>query len=436
MSENKKKVTKKKKAVKKNITVTPATVEDSTITAEEEGKMWADDKLNEAASKELKKKRTIRIAVIAVCAVAVLVLLLVGVGYALISHYYGLTKYVEDDDVSTMDIEEASALFSEDGDSYYRMVEETDEDGNVIGTAYETVNLDDLSDEERESIEASIAADLAEAEAAQSSAAEEIPIKSSGDVYNLLLVGVDLRAGSNWNGNSDTMILVSINSAKKTIYMTSFMRDLYANIPGVGAYKLNRAYALGGGPLLIQTLEDNYRISIDNYAWVDFYDMIDIIDLIGGLDIDISSDEVRVANNYIAEMASGVGLDANSYYISGSGTLHLNGMQTVAYARIRYVGNADFGRTQRQRDVLTKMFEKLKGMSLTEVNTFLNSALPYVTHNIPSDTVTNLILNVASYLNYDLVSQRVPFDGYYTYSGEMLVPDFEYTINMLQSTIY
>ncbi len=82
------------------------------------------------------------------------------------------------------------------------------------------------------------------------------------------------------------------------------------------------------------------------------------------------------------------------------------------------------------------MFEKLQNMSLTEVNTFLNSALPYVSHNLSSETVTALILNTSSYLNYSVVSQRVPFDGYYTFSGEMLVPDFEYTINMLRSTIY
>ena len=420
---------KKKKVAHKKKTVT-------TASAREQGKQWANDKLNQKNSKEMKKKRTIRIAVIAVCVVALLALIVAGVGYALINHYYGLTHYIADDDVSTLDLDEASALAADDDDSVYQYQEVTDENGNVIGSTYETINLDDLSDDERASVEESISADMSAADEAQSSIAAEIPVASSGDVYNLLLVGVDLRAGATWNGNSDSMILISINSAKKTIYMTSFMRDLYANIPGVGTYKLNHAYAVGGGPLLIQTIEDNYRISIDNYAVVDFYDMIDIIDCLGGLDIDVSTDEAAVANNYIKEMCTGIGLDPSSYYISGGGTLHLNGMQTVAYARIRYVGNADFGRTQRQRDVLTKMFEKLKAMSLTDVNTFLNSALPYVTHNIPTDTVTNLILNVSSYLNYAIVSQRVPYDGYYTYSGEMLVPDFEYTINTLHSTIY
>ncbi len=424
MSESKKKkVVHKKKA-------------NSTGSAKEQGRRWADEKIKRKNSKQAKKNRIIRIAVIAVCVIAVLALVIVGAAYAMINHYYGLTKYVEDDSISTLDIEAASSLFDEDNDSYYEQKDITDEDGNVVGTTYETVDVDILTEDELASMEESVAADISAADEIQSSIAEEVEVATSDDVYNLLLVGVDLRAGSTWNGNSDSMILVSINNTKKTIYMTSFMRDLYANIPGVGTYKLNRAFATGGGPLLVQTIEENYRIDIDNYAWVDFYDMIDIIDCIGGLDIDVSTDEASVANMYIKEMCSGIGLDPNSYYISGGGTLHLNGMQTVAYARIRYVGNADFGRTQRQRDVLTKMFEKLKTMSVTDVNTFLNSVLPYITHNISTETVTNLLLSVPTYLTYDLVSQRVPYDGYYTYSGEMLVPDFEYTINMLHSTIY
>ncbi len=351
------------------------------------------------SKKKKKKNRVIRVVGIVICVVAVLALMVVGAGYAIISHYYNLTVHENEDEISTIDVAEVDNLFSEDIDS-------------------------------------ADAADLSSAADELSSLAEAIDIAESGDVYNLLLVGVDLRAGETWNGNSDSMILVSINSAKKTIYLTSFMRDLYADIPGVGTYKLNRAFAVGGGPLLVQTIEENYRISIDGYAWVDFYDMIDIIDLVGGIDIEVSTEEAEVANKYIKEMATGIGIDPSGYYLTGGGTLHLNGMQAVAYARIRYVGNADFGRTQRQRDVITKIFQKLQNMSLTDVNTFLNSALPYVSHNLSSETVTALILNTPSYLNYSVVSQRVPFDGYYTYSGEMLVPDFEYTINMLQSTIY
>lgn len=405
-------------------------------TAMEQGEQWVTEKRKSKKKKTSKTHKALRIAGIAVCVCAVLALLVVAAGLLAIRHYYNLTNHVNDDDVSIIDISNAGDILKNDDDIFYRPEDVTDEEGNVVGTTYETVNMSDLSEEERASIASSIAADMSAAEQQQASVAEAIPITSSGDVYNLLLIGVDLRAGQNWNGNSDTMILVSVNSRTKKIYMTSFMRDLYANIPGVGAYKLNRSYALGGGPLLVQTIEENYRIKIDNYAWVDFYSLINIIDSIGGINMDVSAEEASVANNYISEMCRGVGLDPASYYISGGGTIHLNGMQAVAYARIRYVGNADFGRTERQRKVLAQIFATLQTKSVSEVNAFLNAALPNVTHNISADRVTSLILNAPAYLGYTLESQRVPFDGTYSYVGEMLLPDFEYTINVLKSTIY
>ncbi len=381
-------------------------------------------------AKKKKKNKALRIAGIAACVLAVLALVAVGAVTLLIRYYYNLTNYVSDDDVTLMDVE-----YTDEDGVYYRLVEETDEDGNVIGYRYEEVDLDSLSDEERASYEVSVE-DALNAAADQLASYSELELATSDSVYNLLLIGVDLRAGETWNGNSDSMILISINSETKTIYMTSFMRDLYANIPGVGTYKLNRAHAVGGGPLLVQTIEENYRISINSYASVNFYSLIEIIDSIGGISMELSADEVSVANNYIASMCSDVGLDPNDYYLSGSGTMHLNGMQAVAYSRIRYVGNADFGRTERQRKVLTQIFETLKTKSVSEINSFLTTALPNVTHNIDASDLTALLFNAPSYLGYDLVSLRVPLDGYYTYVGEMLLPDFDYTINYLRELIY
>jgi LCP family protein required for cell wall assembly len=316
----------------------------------------------------------------------------------------------------------------------YILQDETDEYGNVIGSNYTNVDQDSLTPEELASIQASIEEQMNQVNQ-QQSASNEIPVAASDHVYNLLLIGVDLRAGQTWNGNSDSMILISINTNTKKIYMTSFMRDLYANIPGVGVAKLNRAHAVGGGPLLMQTIEENFRIHIDNYARVDFYSMIAIIDTIGGLDLNVSADEASVANMYIKEMCKGQGISPDPYYLSGGGTIHLNGMQAVAYARIRYVGNADFGRTQRQRTVLSQIFAKLQ-QNPSQVTSFLNTVLPLVTHNMTQSTVTSLIVNAPSYLNYTVEQYRVPFDGTYTYAGQMLVPDFNYTIATLQSIIY
>lgn len=266
---------------------------------------------------------------------------------------------------------------------------------------------------------------------------QNIEIPGGGYVYNILLIGLDLRAGENWNGNSDSMILVSINQETKEITLTSFMRDLYSIIPGVdGPKKLNYAHAKGGGPLLVQTIEELYKIDIDNYATVNFYDMIKIIDSIGGVDIDVTDEEAAVANQYyVPYLARETGVQAADYQLTG-GHVHLNGLQAVAFSRIRYTEGSDYARTERQRRVLSLIFEKMKGLSITELGAFMDVALPCITHNVDESTMATLLASAPGYLSYTLVTNRVPYDGYYYTWNEMLVPDFEYTINMLHSQIY
>lgn len=262
--------------------------------------------------------------------------------------------------------------------------------------------------------------------------------KAADNIYDILLIGSDRRQ-DNWYGNSDAMILITLNDYTKTIYMTSFMRDLYANIPNVGVRKLNAAHAIGGGPLLVTTLESNYGVVIDNYASVDFNSMSDIIDLIGGADVNITTAEAKVANSYIAEICKLRGLDPSAYQVTGRDdgvTTHLNGIQAVGYARIRYVGNADYERTERQREVLSSLIEEMKGMSVTDIVSLVNQILPMITHNIDSATEMDLITKIPDLMKYQLVQMRVPFDGTYTSSNEILIPDFNYTISTLRGTLY
>lgn len=390
--------------------------------------------------KRSKANRVMRAILITLCVIAVVCLIVAGAAYFLIQHYIGKMDYQADEDQTTLAREVASSILAEidkqEGQSqqYFTQVEVTDAAGVVIGTEQVEIDLSKLTPDIIESIEEQAKVVESSVMQQQSSVQQATPIASSSDVYNILLIGVDNRAGSNWNGNSDTMILLTINSAKQRVYMTSFMRDTYVNIPGVGARKLNAAHAVGGGPLLCQTIEQNFRVNVNAYARVNFYSMIEIIDAIGGVDLSISADEARVANNYINEMCRGVGLDPKDYYVS-EGAIHLNGMQAVAYMRIRYVGS-DYARTQRQRTVLTLMFQKLKGMDIGSINNFLNTALPLVTHNIPGDKMTSLILNVLTYLSYPLEQYRVPFDGHFVSQNYNLLPDFNYTVNLLQQILY
>lgn len=325
---------------------------------------------------------------IAAGAAVLAVLLLITAGaYLLLHHYHSRSNYQSDDEVTL-----AGSLPEDSGD--------------IEG-------IDRISPEELNQF--------------------EFP---NGDyVYNILLIGSDKRDDS-WYGNSDAMILASVNKKTNTIYLTSFMRDLYAEIPGVGAGKLNSAYAVGGGPLLVQTIEENYRIRIDNYASVDFEGMIDIIDMVGGITIDIRPEEAEGAKIHINDMCYRRGDNPEDYYIKESGNVHLNGTQAVAYARIRYVGNSDYERTERQRKVLQQIFMQVKELNLLELNDFANNALPYITHNITEGELISLLASLPSVVTYGIDLDRIPYDGSYSVSGEMLVPDFPATIQRLQERIY
>ena len=256
------------------------------------------------------------------------------------------------------------------------------------------------------------------------------------DQYQVLLIGSDRRDGS-WNGNSDVMILASLNRNKKTISFISFMRDTGVNVPNVGYGKLNSSFAKGGAKLLQSTLESNFQISIDNYIATDFVSMADIIDLFGGVDLDITDAEIPVINGYINEMATLRGFDPSEYQLSAAGTLHLNGLQAVGYMRDRYVGSNDFQRTERQRIVLQKLLEKLKTMNALEILKLGSSMTNLsIQHNFTAEQITGLAALALECRNYTVVMDRIPYDGLYTSNGENLDPVWPETIEKLHATIY
>lgn len=266
-----------------------------------------------------------------------------------------------------------------------------------------------------------------------------IPPAFDKDVYNILLIGTDAR-NVNERGRSDTMILVSINQKKEEIHMTSFMRDSYVAIPGKQNNRINAAYAYGGPDLLMQTIEQNFKIKIDKYARVNFFAFMEVIDAVGGVTINVTDAEVPVLNSYVHELNGLLGKDYNDGILSKGGTYNLTGKQALGYCRIRYVGNADFQRTQRQRDVMMKVFEKAKGLSVSELDEFLNVLLPKITTNIQDDEIFNLLLNTPKYLKYDVIQHRVPADKTYSFLTvrrmSVLGIDFDKNIKMLHDSIY
>ena len=345
--------------------------------------------------KRRKVKKSHKIIGALIIVIALLCFVAGGI-YILFDQYYGSSDFVEDDDV-TIDRD---------------VVDQLEKETIVFGEA-----------------------DQEEIEELVKPVEKPITKDEAKGTYNLLLIGVDVR-NEQWHGNSDSMILVTVNHDTNKIYMTSFMRDLYAEIPGYGVRKLNAAHAIGGGPLLMQTIEDNYGVVIDNYARVDFSSLTNIIDLVGGVDIDVSAAEAEVANGYIEEMCGLQGKDYEANKIKSSGILRLSGIQAVAYCRIRYVGHADFERTSRQREVLTALVDQAKNMGIGQLNTLINEVLPLVTHNVEPKDVLSLISQVPSLLSYEFVTGRVPYDGLYVSKNEILIPNMAETIKRLRETLY
>lgn len=248
------------------------------------------------------------------------------------------------------------------------------------------------------------------------------------EIKHILLVGTDHRDDS-WNGNSDVMIVASVNNSTRQIILTSFMRDLYADIPGYGVHKLNYAYAAGGVGTLEATLESNYELTVDNYAVVDFNSMAGIVDSLGGVELTVSDDEADMINKYLSSMG------VTDQDLPGGGTYVLTGFQAVAHMRDRYVGNNDYERTQRQRDVLTALFEQAKEMDAAEMTAMASELFEQVDHDFGVLDMIELVAQLPELVEYELVENRVPYDGLYTSQNEMLVPDFEATREKLHEII-
>lgn len=234
-------------------------------------------------------------------------------------------------------------------------------------------------------------------------------------VYNVLLIGQDSR-DPNTSRRSDTMILISINENSEQIIMTSLMRDSWVYIPGYGAERLNVAYEYGGADLLIDAVETNFHIKVDNYVSINFFAFMDVVDALGGIEMTVTEAEVENMNYYIPQLNKLLGNPKTQDMMTEEGTYTLNGIQTLAYVRCRYVEGYEFSRTERQRKVLNILFERFKECSVVELLEVVDVVLPNVTTDITEDKMLSLITAVAlEYKDYEMVSNRVPYDG--TYQG-------------------
>ena len=280
-------------------------------------------------------------------------------------------------------------------------------------------------------------------------------------IVNIALFGIDSRQVDSFKGLSDSIMILSLNTETKKVKVISVMRDSLVPITynGKTVYgKINSAYSKGGPELAIKTLNTIFGLDISEYATVNFYGMSDIIDAVGGIDVTLAEGELDVygyengkkvnwgLNGCIAEQCGYMGLNAADYYVNKAGFQHLNGVQAVAYARIRHAANIegtndDYGRTDRQRYVMEQLFNKAVTLNTTQYVSLAKSLIPCSETSLSYSEIMGLAVNILL-SSPSFEQSRIPLTDYQMGSksvsgyGSCVYYDLDYASKVLKAFIY
>ena len=311
---------------------------------------------------------------------------------------------------------------------------------NLLDVQTEEQNIEFVSNEELQAEESVLHGGIPEESASKGEEEQEEEVEEeaaapfegmevSEETFNIMVVGIDSR-DNDYTGLTDAMILFSINPDTKKAVMTSFLRDMYVKIPEHGGNRLNAAYAFGGTSLLSQTISQNFGIEVDDFVIVNFWLVMDVVDAFGGVEVNIEPEEIEYLNGYLDEHNKLLEKPEGTDYLMAedTGVQLLNGSQALGYARIRYVGT-DFGRTSRQREIISALIEKVKGMNILEINSLLEQFLPRVRTNLSQKDLTTLLFMSLGIKDYTIESMTIPVDNTWEYSRirgmSVLEVDFE-----------
>lgn len=227
---------------------------------------------------------------------------------------------------------------------------------------------------------------------------------------NIVLFGLDKR-NENEKSRSDSIIVASVDLEKKTINLVSILRDTLVEIDGHGKDKLNHAYAYGGSKLALETINSNFDLDIDKYVSVDFYSLAKVIDIVGGVDIELKDYEIEQINSNLVEINKIESLKEGTDYITESGVKTLNGRQAVAYSRIRKKGNGDYERTQRQRNVLKGILNKYEQQPSDNKFEINMEIIGKISTNIPISYMKDLGSKIFSDKEFEVNQYMIPYEG-------------------------
>jgi len=224
------------------------------------------------------------------------------------------------------------------------------------------------------------------------------------EVQNILLLGVDAS-----NEMTDSIMVLTIDKKNKKIKTTSLLRDMYLDEPGRGKQGLNQAYINEGAQFAIKTVNTNFNLDIKDYILVHMDGLMNIVDSLGGVPIDIKKAEIPYANGFIKCLESMYKVSGNNE-IMNPGLQNLNGIQAVAYSRIRKL-DSDFERTERQRVVFNEIFKKINSQGLLKIPSLIAKLLPYVETSLDKVSLVSIAGTISSFKNNEIKQYRIPVDG-------------------------
>ena len=222
-------------------------------------------------------------------------------------------------------------------------------------------------------------------------------------ITNVLLVGVDGIDFDEKYQRSDSMIIATLDSNKEKVKLTSLYRDTLVYIPGYGEEKMNLAFSLGGPELVMETIKYNFDVNIEKYIMINFAGFEAIIDQIGGVEIDVKEYQLHELNKYIGQATGG-----GDCPVEKAGLQILNGKQALSYARIRKGVGDDYERTERQREVLFKVAEKLQKTDVIKYFSIANKMLDYLRTNIEIMDGLNMAYTISKFSNLETEQLSIP----------------------------
>ncbi|WP_298042720.1 LCP family protein [uncultured Clostridium sp.] len=260
------------------------------------------------------------------------------------------------------------------------------------------------------------------------------PAKEDEDVITIALFGTDFTQNEKYGnlyGASDATMILGIDTKNNRLKLFSLMRDLYLDLPDGSGKKQNLNYtmAYGGPELILKTINSNFNLTVDKFIYVSLHTLPTIIDKLGGVELNITSEELNYINNYITSIDKENGTITKK--LTNTGLQTLNGTQASAYCRIRYTEGRDFKRTERQRDVLSALFQKFKTASISDLTIMMNEILPLVSTNLTNTEIISIVSKVLGMGVPQIEQYRFPLDG----KSEMIATDMLHlTIDIDETT--